>query len=222
MRQKQAFGITFQLITTASGAKMGKTAAGAVWLDAKRTSPYDYYQYWVNTDDKDAARFLALYTFLPMDEIRVVEGLSGADLNAAKAVLAFEATSMVHGRDEALNAYHAAASMFGARRVPKDLLPSSKIPREGADTGADVVPQTLVPRNEIAEGFPLFKMLHRVGLTNSGGAARRLITQGGAYVNGDRVQSIDYVLQEDDVKDGEILLRSGKKKFHKVIVERHN
>lgn len=222
MRQKQAFGITFQLITTASGAKMGKTAAGAVWLDAKRTSPYDYYQYWVNTDDKDAARFLALYTFLPMDEIRVVEGLSGADLNAAKAVLAFEATSMVHGRDEALNAYHAAASMFGARRVPKDLLPSSKVPREGADTGADVVPHTLVPRNEIAEGFPLFKMLHRVGLTNSGGAARRLITQGGAYVNGDRVQSIDYVLQEDDVKDGEILLRSGKKKFHKVIVERHN
>jgi len=220
MRQKQAFGITFQLITTAGGAKMGKTAAGAVWLDANRTSPYEYYQYWVNTDDKDTARFLALYTFLPMDEIRAVKGLNGADLNAAKAILAFEATAMVHGQEEALKAFQAAASMFGARRVPEDLLSSSIIPRGGADTAADVVPQTVVSCNEIADGIPLFKMLHRVGLTTSSGAARRLITQGGAYVNGDRVQSIEYMLKGADAKGGEILLRSGKKKFHKVIVEK--
>ena len=219
MRQEQAFGITFQLITTASGAKMGKTAAGAVWLDPQRTSPYDYYQYWVNTDDKDTVRFLALYTFLPMDEIRGVERLEGADLNAAKAVLAYEATAMVHGRDEAVKALHAAASVFGARSIPKGLLPSSGIPRSGADGSADDVPQTVVDGHEIAQGIPLFKALHNVGLTNSGGAARRLITQGGAYVNGERIQSIDYMLTAADATDGEILLRTGKKKFHKLVIQ---
>jgi tyrosyl-tRNA synthetase len=219
MRQEQAFGITFQLITTASGAKMGKTAAGAVWLDSQRTSPYDYYQYWVNTDDKDTPRFLALYTFLPMTEIRMVEGLEGADLNDAKAALAYEATAMVHGRDEALKAFQAAASVFGARRIPADLLPSSGVPRGGADGGADDVPHTVVQDNELSQGIPLFKMLHTVGLAPSGGAARRLITQGGAYVNGERIQSIEYMLTESDASGGEILLRSGKKKFHKLIVD---
>jgi tyrosyl-tRNA synthetase len=217
MRQAPAFGITFRLITTASGAKMGKTAAGAVWLDAKRTSPYEYYQYWINTDDQDTARFLALYTFLPMEEIRVVEDLEGADLNAAKAILAFEATAMVHGQDEALKAYQAAASVFGARDIPQNLLPNSAIPRGGADVAADDVPHSEVPATELANGIPLFKMLHQVGLTASGGASRRLITQGGAYVNGDRIPSIDYLLTEADLRDGMILLRCGKKKFHRLI-----
>jgi tyrosyl-tRNA synthetase len=103
-RQETIFGITFPLITTSSGAKMGKTAKGAVWLDAERTSPYEYYQFWVNTDDRDVARFLALFTFLPMDEIRGIESLSGADLNTAKAVLAFEATTLAHGREAAIQA----------------------------------------------------------------------------------------------------------------------
>lgn len=222
MRQAQAFGITFRLITTASGAKMGKTAAGAVWLDAKRTSPYDYYQYWINTDDKDAARFLALYTFLPMEEIRMVAGLAGADLNAAKAVLAYEATGMVHGREEALKAFKAAASVFGARQIPEGLLPASGIPRGGAGSATDIVPHTTVAERELAEGIPLFKILHTVGLASSGGAARRLITQGGAYVNGERVQSIDHLLTEADAGSGEILLRSGKKKFHRLIVNQGN
>jgi tyrosyl-tRNA synthetase len=217
MRQAPAFGITFRLITTASGAKMGKTAAGAVWLDAKRTSPYDYYQYWINTDDQDTARFLALYTFLPMEEIRVVEDLEGADLNAAKAILAFEATAMVHGPDEALKTYQAAASVFGARVIPQNLLPHSAIPRGGADAGADDVPHSEVPAAELTDGIPLFKMLHQVGLTASGGASRRLITQGGAYVNGERIPSIDYLLTEADLRDGTILLRCGKKKFHRLI-----
>ena len=218
MRQAQAFGITFQLITTASGAKMGKTAAGAIWLDAGRTSPYDYYQYWINTDDKDTARFLALYTFMPMEEIRGVDRLQGADLNAAKAVLAFEATRMVHGYDEASKAFQAAASMFGGRRIPDGLLPSSGIPRGSAEGAADNVPCSPISGAELAEGIPLFKVLHTVGLTHSGGAARRLISQGGAYVNGERIQSIEYVLTAADAGNGEILLRSGKKKFHKLIV----
>lgn len=220
MRQEQTFGITFKLITTSSGAKMGKTAAGAVWLDPQRTSPYDYFQYWVNTDDKDTARFLALYTFLPMDEIRRVERLEGADLNGAKAVLAYEATAMVHGRDEALKALQAAASVFGARPVPKDLLPSSGVPRSAVAGGANDVPQTILDGDELVQGIPLFKVLHNVGLTNSGGAARRLITQGGAYVNGERIQSIEYVLTSADVTDGEILLRTGKKKFHKLVIQK--
>src|SRR5690606_15842451 len=101
--QKAAFGITFPLITTSSGEKMGKTAKGAVWLDPARTSPYEYYQYWINTDDRDVARFLALFTFLPMEEITAVEHLEGGvDLNAAKSVLAFEATRLAHGHDPAL------------------------------------------------------------------------------------------------------------------------
>jgi tyrosyl-tRNA synthetase len=218
MRQEQAFGITFRLITTASGAKMGKTAAGAVWLDAQRTSPYEYYQYWINTEDKDTARFLALYTFLPMAEIQPAAELEGADLNAAKAVLAYEATAMVHGRDEAIKAFQAAAAVFGARRIPDDLLPSSGIPRGRAATAADNVPHSMVSGDELAQGIPLFRMLHTTGLTSSGGAARRLISQGGAYVNGERVQATDYMLTEADAGSGEILLRSGKKKFHKLIV----
>ena len=114
MRQQTVFGITFPLITTSSGAKMGKTAKGAVWLDRERTTPYEYYQFWINTDDRDVARFLALFTFLPLDEIKHLEGLEDADLNAAKAVLAFEATALAHGNKEAEKAFTAAASMFGA------------------------------------------------------------------------------------------------------------
>ncbi len=218
MRQEQAFGITFRLITTAGGAKMGKTAAGAVWLDPQRTSPYAYYQYWINTDDNDTVRFLALYTFLPMAEIQPVAELAGADLNAAKAVLAFEATAMVHGRDEATKAFQAAAAVFGERRIPDDLLPSSGIPRGSAATAADNVPHSMVSGDELAQGIPLFRILHTTGLTSSGGAARRLISQGGAYVNGERIQATDYMLTEADAGSGEILLRSGKKKFHKLIV----
>ena len=213
-----AFGITFPLITTSAGAKMGKTAAGAVWLDAERTPPYDFYQYWINTDDKDVARFLALYTFLPMAEIAAVAAMSGADLNLAKTVLAFETTRIVHGREAALDAFKAASSVFGARRIPVDLLPSSVVPRRSAAAGDDGVPSSDITAAELAQGLPLFKLFHTVGLATSGGAARRLITQGGAYVNGQRVEAVDYTVTVDDADDGVIMLRSGKKKYHKLLV----
>jgi tyrosyl-tRNA synthetase len=171
--QGAAYGITFPLITTSTGAKMGKTAAGAVWLDAERTSPYDFYQYWINTDDKDVARFLALYTFLPMAEIEPVARMSGADLNLAKTVLAFETTQIVHGSAAALDAYKAATSVFGARRIPKSLLPGSSVPRGEAAAGDDGVPSSQISQAELASGLPLFKLFHSVGLANSGGAARR-------------------------------------------------
>ena len=221
VNQGAAYGITFPLITTSGGEKMGKTAMGAVWLDAGKTSPYDYFQYWINTDDRDVSRFLALFTFLPMDEIRQIGELSGADLNSAKAILAFEATLLAHGRDEALKAYKAALSMFGARRVPDTILPSSAIPR--GDSGVDdaSVPSSFLDVQTLEAGIPAFKLFHQVGLANSGGAARRLIEQGGAYINGTRVESFDYMVSDTDLDAQEtMILRSGKKRFHKIEVQK--
>ena len=171
---------------------------------------------WINTDDKDVARFLALYTFLPMSEIGPVSQMAGADLNLAKTILAFETTLIVHGREAALEAYKAASSVFGARHIPANLLPSSDIPREDAKAGDDGVPSSPIKAADIALGLPLFKVFHNVGLANSGGAARRLISQGGAYINGNRIESVDYTVTTADVKEGAILLRSGKKKYHKI------
>jgi len=219
VNQGTAFGITFPLITTSSGAKMGKTAKGAVWLDAERTSTYDYYQYWINSDDRDVARFLALFTFLPMDEIRAVEELQDADLNLAKAILAFEATAIAHGQTGAREAFKAAASMFGGRVIPGDLLPSSKIPRGESAQGDTVVPQSEMTLAELMQGIPAFKLFPQVGLADSGGAARRLISQGGAYVNGQRVGTFDQVINDSDIKEMEIVLRAGKKRFHKIKIK---
>jgi tyrosyl-tRNA synthetase len=221
VRQGAAFGITFPLITTSSGEKMGKTAKGAVWLDAEKTAPYEYYQFWINTDDRDVGRFLALFTFLPMDEIRPIEKLSGADLNSAKAVLAFEATRLAHGNQAAINAYKASASMFGARQVPDHILPTSSIPRDA--TGADdkSVPSSLMNVEALKSGIPAFKLFHQVGLADSGGAARRLIEQGGAYINGTRVESFDTIINDTDLDDQKtIVLRSGKKRFHKIEIKK--
>lgn len=220
MRQRPAFGLTFPLITTSSGAKMGKTAEGAVWLDPERTSPYDYYQYWVNSDDRDVGRFLSLFTFLPMEEIRAVEELADTRLNAAKSVLAFEATALAHGRQAAMDAHQAAAAVFGARKTPPDLLPSSMIPRDTEVLGDARVPSTALKRSRLAEGVPVFKLFHEAGLATSGGAARRLISQGGGYINGQRVDSPEDLLGEKDIDNGQILLRAGKKRFHRLIVEK--
>jgi tyrosyl-tRNA synthetase len=220
MQQQTAFGVTFPLITTSSGEKMGKTAKGAIWLDPERTPPYEYYQYWVNTDDRDVARFLALFTFLPMDEIRALETLEGSELNRAKVVLAFETTLLAHGRDEALKAYQAAASMFGSRTIPSHILPSSSVPRDESGHDAVSVPHSLVEAQALKAGIPAFKLLRDAGLVDSNSAARRLIQQGGAYVNGQRIEAFDQLITEQDLDDEEtIVLRSGKKRFHKIKVQ---
>jgi len=220
VRQQTVFGITFPLVTTSSGEKMGKTAKGAVWLDPDRTSPYEYYQYWINTDDRDVARFMALFTFLPMDEVGEIEKLSGAGLNSAKRVLAFEATLLVHGRGAALKAYQAAASMFGAQVVSKEIMPSSTIPREDTDQDDTAVPHSYLTIDQLKAGIPAFKIFHTAGLASSGGAARRLIEQGGAYLNGQRIESFDQLISENDLSNMEILLRSGKKRYHKIIIKK--
>ena len=218
MNQKTAFGITFPLISTSSGEKMGKTAKGAVWLDSEKTSPYEYYQYWINTDDRDVIRFLLLFTFLPLDEIREIEQLQGADLNAVKAILAFEATALAHGREEAIKANQAAVSMFGNRDIAGHVLPSSSIPRSQSEWDDVGVPQSYVDAEKLKAGIPAFKLFHAVGLASSGGAARRLIEQGGAYVNGRRIDCFDFMISDQELTDtNSIILRSGKKRFHKII-----
>jgi tyrosyl-tRNA synthetase len=217
MNQKTAFGITFPLISTSSGEKMGKSAKGAVWLDPAKTSPYEYYQYWINTDDRDVARFLLLFTFLPRDEIREIEKLQGADLNTAKAVLAFEATLLAHGREETLKANQAAISMFGNRDIAGHILPSSSIPRGSSEFDDVSVPESYVEAERLKAGIPAFKLFHSAGLASSGGAARRLIEQGGAYVNGQRIDLFDFLISDQDLNDANtIILRSGKKRFHKI------
>ncbi len=238
VHQETVFGIPFPLITTSSGAKMGKTAEGAVWLDSQKTSPYEYYQYWINTDDRDVGRFMALFTFLPMEEIKKLGKLSGEDLNSAKAVLAFEATRIAHGEEEALKAYFAAGRMFGPRVVPEEILPSSSIIRNDSESNntsttlgvslldseklameaLDSIPQSHIEKDRFKDGIPAFKLYHQVGLASSGNNARRLIEQGGAYVNGERIDAYDYMLTDNDIVNMEITLRAGKKRYHKIKI----
>jgi tyrosyl-tRNA synthetase len=195
----EAYGITFPLITTASGAKMGKTAAGAVWLDPARTSPYDYYQFWVNTDDRDVRRFLALFTLLPMEEVRAVAAAEGADLREAKRRLAFEATSLAHGGEEARKAEAAAAALFGGGALPAGALRDA--------------PTFELAATELAAGVEAFDLFHRAGLAKSRGEARRLIEGGGAYVGGRQLAAFNERVTAADAGEGGVLLRAGKKKY---------
>lgn len=217
---KQAFGITFPLITTAHGTKMGKTEKGTIWLDGALTTPYEYYQYWMNTDDADVVRFLKLFTFLPIEEIAEAGTLQGADLNRAKSVLAFEATGITHGEEAARAAWRAAVAAFGLKPVPPSFMPSSRIPREteGVDTSA--IPSMVKKREVFERGVPAFELFHEVRLCSSRGEARRLIEQGGGYVNDRPIRLFDERVGTEDITDrGEILLRKGKKSYFRIIVE---
>jgi len=217
IRHKTVFGITFPLITTSSGEKMGKTAKGAVWLDPNRTTPYEYYQFWVNTDDRDVERFLALFTFLPMVEIRKAGKLQEAELNYAKSVLAYEATRLAHGKKQAIKALRAAVSVFGAKKRLKSILPSSSFPDNTTfELSVDAIPGTMMELDKLNKGIPAFKLFSEVGLAKSGGAARRLIEQGGAYVNDVRIEHFDKIISADDLVSGDLILRAGKKRYYKI------
>ncbi len=216
---KKAFGITFPLITTASGIKMGKTQKGAVWLDGEKFSPYEYYRFWVNTDDADVVRFLALFTFLPMEEIEKVKDIQGVELNKAKVILGYEACKICHGENEADNALKASVSMFGGIDIPDTLLPHSSIPRGiHQSQNRDAVPSSLFVKEEILGKIPLIDLFVDAGLCKSKSAARRLIEQGGAYINGNKIVDFEQNIQNSDVLKGEVLLRAGKKKNHKIIL----
>jgi tyrosyl-tRNA synthetase len=154
-----------------------------------------------------------------MEEISAVKSLSGARLNMAKSVLAFETTALAHGKEEAVKAYEASSSMFGARVIPENILPSSRIPRKGDDPeDRSSAPSSRLEAKLFEEGIPAFKLFNMVELAGSGGAARRLIEQGGAYVNGKRVEKFDQLIDRDEIRGDEIVLRAGKKRFHKIQV----
>lgn len=218
LERKEVFGLTFPLQLTATGEKMGKTAAGAVWLDPDKLAPYDYYQYWVNTHDLDVTRMLAFFTFLPMDEIRAVAGLQGADLNAAKSVLAYEATKIVHGAEAARQAHQAAQAAFGGRRLSSEILPSSDVARE-AVADAEQIPTLSVQRSELDGGLMLVDLLVRAGLAESKGAARRLIQQGAIKLNDAKAADERYQVGLGDFSAEVLTLRAGKKRVHRVVLQ---
>ncbi|QZY54836.1 tyrosine--tRNA ligase [Crassaminicella profunda] len=195
---KSAYGMTFTLLTTSEGKKMGKTEAGALWLDPEKTSPYDFYQYWRNVDDADVEKCLSLLTFLPMDEVRKLGALEGAEINKAKEILAYEVTKLVHGEEEATKAQEGARALFG---------------KGPASTN---VPTTEIPRSEFAEGMGLMSLLTKLQLTSSNGEARRLIQQGGISLDGEKVTDMKHSVKAEDFKDGIMMIKKGKKVYHQV------
>ncbi|MCR4431039.1 MAG: tyrosine--tRNA ligase [Tepidanaerobacteraceae bacterium] len=198
----EAYGLTFTLLTTSEGKKMGKTEAGAIWLDPEKTSSYDFYQYWRNVDDKDVLKCLSLLTFLPMEEVRRLGRLEGAEINRAKEILAFELTKMIHGEDEAKKAEAAAKALFSS----------------GSDIAS--APTTVLARNEIRSGIGILDLLMLTGLAPSKSEGRRLVQQGGVYVKDSRVDSIDFRVFEHDFDDNKnLIIRKGKKIHHVVKLQ---
>ena len=196
---KPAYGLTFTLLTTSDGRKMGKTEKGALWLDAEKTSPYDFYQYWRNVDDADVERCLALLTFLPMDEVRRLGALKDQEINEAKKVLAFEVTQLVHGTDEAKKAKQAAEALFGGAGA-LDNAPTVSISREMV-------------------GTKLVDILATTGIFASKGEGRRLIQGGGLYVGDAKITDPDYLLTTDLFDGNSVLVRKGKKSYHRIVIE---
>ncbi len=193
--RRELFGLTSPLIVTASGAKMGKTAGGAVWLNADRLGAWDYWQFWRNTEDGDVGRFLRLFTDLPLDEIARLEALEGAGINEAKKVLATAATAMLHGREAAEEAAATAHRTF-----------------ERGEAGAGL-PVVAVPAADLARGIPAFDLFRRAGLAESGGAARRLIRGGGARIDDARVEDENALIDTAAIgADGTVKLSAGRKR----------
>jgi len=202
VRNKKVYGLTFPLLITACGNKMGKTESGTIWLDPVKTSPYEFYQYWINADDRDVARFLNYFTFLSQEEIKNFEKPSLPEIRKAKEVLAFEATKLAHGTEEAVKAQNAAKAVF-------------------ANTGdcADSIPTTKIDPLRILEGISLVDLLCETNLSKTKSEARRLIEQGGIYLNGKKVDSVDIVVNKKFFENSSILIRRGKKQYHRVILK---
>ena len=197
--QTSAYACTFQLLLTHDGRKMGKTEKGALWLDAEKCSPYDFYQYWRNVDDADVEKCLGLLTFLPMDEVRRLGALQGSEINEAKRVLAFEVTKNVHGEEEARKAQQAAEALFGG----------------GALAGS--VPTTEISAEELQADARLLAWVAKVGLCKSNGEARKTIQGGGLYVDEDKVTDVDFAITPEMLEGEGLLVRKGKKSYHRFV-----
>ena len=198
--QEKAFACTFQLLLTHDGRKMGKTEAGALWLDAEKTTPYNFYQYWRNVDDKDVEKCLALLTFLPMDEVRRLGKLQGAEVNEAKKILAFEVTKLVHGEEAAVQAEAAAQALFA-----------------GGSAGGDI-PTLTVTAEELAQDSRISTVLVRAGLCKSQSDARKQIEQNAVTAGNEKVRDTAAVLTAEQIGNEGILLKKGKKGFCRVIL----
>lgn len=200
LEQDKVYGMTFKLLTTAAGTKMGKTEKGTIWLDKEKTSPYELFQYLRNADDRDVEKFLALLTFLPMDEVRQLGALEGAEINKAKEVLAYEVTKMIHGQDEADNALKAAKALFA----------------DGMDESS--IPSTTMDRSIFEEGIGILDLMRELGLIKSNSEGRRLVQQGGVSIDDIKVEAVDKMVTLEDFKDGKILIKKGKKIYHQVQI----
>ncbi|AVQ45212.1 tyrosine--tRNA ligase [Clostridium botulinum] len=197
---KSAYGMTFTLLTNSEGKKMGKTESGALWLDPEKTSPYEFYQYWRNVADADVEKCLRLITFLPMDEVGRLSSLEGAEINEAKKVLAFEVTKLIHGEEEAEKAKVAAEALFGGNAKDLGNMPTAYIGKDDLNN-------------------PLVDLLAKCEILPSKSEARRLIKQGGLYVNDEKVTDINLVVTEEHVTEDGIMIRRGKKNFNRIVVE---
>ena len=195
-----AFALTFQLLLTHDGRKMGKTEKGALWLDPNKCSPYDFYQYWRNVDDADVERCLGLLTFLPMDEVRRLGALEGSAINEAKRVLAFEVTKNIHGEEEALKAQQAAEALFAG----------------GAMGGS--VPTTTLTADDLASENRLLALVARVGLCKSNGEARKTMQAGGLYIGEEKITDVDFRVTPEMLEGEGLLIRKGKKSYHKLVL----
>jgi tyrosyl-tRNA synthetase len=215
---KDAHAVTFPLITTSLGHKMGKTEQGTIWLDSTLTKPYEYYQYWINCDDADVERFLKLFTFLPLEEIAVVKMLTDTKLNMAKAVLAFEATKITHGVDAAQAAWRASMEAFHSRPADDGLFPTSTIPRQAPVSDTSAIPRYQVTSGDLEAGIMISSTCAKAGLTQSMSEAKRLIEQGGIYINDRQVKSVnEKIVLADFSGSNELRVRKGKKKY--LIIE---
>ena len=199
--QERAFALTFKLLLTHEGKKMGKTEKGALWLDPEKTTPYEFYQYWRNVDDADVEKCLGLLTFLPMDEVRRLGALEGSEINEAKKVLAFEVTKLVHGEEEANKAASAASALFGG----------------GAMAGS--VPTTEITAEQLAADARLTSLLTMVGIAKSNSAARKLVEQNAVSINDEKVTDVNYALRAEDIPADGLMIRSGKKTYHRILLK---
>jgi len=199
--RKPAFALTFQLLLTSEGTKMGKTAGGALWLSAEKTPPYDFYQYWRNIDDRDVENCLAMLTFLPMDEVRRLGALEGSEINEAKKVLAFEVTNLIHGREEAEKAQAAAEALFGG----------------GSDLSD--IPTTEVTLSQFDGNPRIVELLVLCGLVPSNSEGRRTIQQGGASLDDEKIVDPNAEIDLSKYSGGSFILKRGKKNHHRIIVK---
>lgn len=199
--QEAAFACTFNLLLTHEGNKMGKTERGALWLDADLCTPYEFYQYWRNVADADVAKSLAMLTFLPMEDVRRLSRMDGADINEAKSVLAFECTKIVHGEAEARKAQEASAALFS-----------------GGDASQEV-PSFLISHEELSRDARLTTLLHLCGLCASRSEARKMVAQGAVMINDEKVSDIDRQITQDMIPSDGLLLRRGKKNYCRILLK---